>query len=257
MRHLIMAGIALAMALPAAAQQRPPGPQPTLPPVVVEGARVPVDRTAPEDQAREEVCRVPGGVDVVGEQQIKDSRASNLQDVLERDMVLASSRDGGCTFAPPAQVHADGWKIAACPHRGGSVATDARGRLYTVWYTEGTEGRPDLLFTTSADGRRFSTPRRLHTAPGSIPDQARLAVDASGRGVVVWEDLTAVRRRVVMRTTLDGRRTLSPPQTLTQAVKAFAPDVVAAPGGFLIVWHEEQFPSIKTVIYSIKLQEAR
>jgi len=174
-----------------------------------------------------------------------------------RDMVLASSRDGGRTFAPPAQVHADGWKIAACPHRGGSVATDARGRLYTVWYTEGTEGRPDLLFATSADGRRFSTPRRLHTAPGSIPDQARLAVDASGRGVVVWEDLTAVRRRVVMRTTLDGGRTLSPPQTLTEAVKAFAPDVVTAPGGFLIVWHEEQFPSINTVLHSLKLQEAR
>jgi iron complex outermembrane receptor protein len=82
MRGTIMAVLALAMALPAAAQP-PPGPQPTLPPVVVEGARVPVDRTAPEDQAREEIRRVPGGVDVVGEQQIKESRASNLQDVLE------------------------------------------------------------------------------------------------------------------------------------------------------------------------------
>ena len=174
-----------------------------------------------------------------------------------RDMVLATSRDGGRTFTPPARVHGDGWKIAACPHRGGSVATDARGRLYAVWYTEGTEGRPDLLFATSADGRQFSAPRRLHTAPGSIPDQARLAVDAAGRGAVVWEDLTAVRRRVVMRTTLDGGRTLSPPQTLTQAVKAFAPDVVVAPGGFLVVWHEEQFPSIKTVIHSVKLQEIR
>jgi len=60
-----------------------------------------------------------------------------------------------------------------------------------------------------------------------------------------------------MRTTRDGGRTLSPPQTLTQAVKAFAPDVVAAPGGFIIVWHEEQFPSIKTVIHSVKLGEAR
>jgi hypothetical protein len=174
-----------------------------------------------------------------------------------RDMVLAASRDGGRTFGPPATVHADGWKIAACPHRGGSLATDARGRLYAVWYTEGTEGRPDLLFATSADGRRFSTPRRLHTATGSIPDQARLAIDASGRGVIVWEDLTAVRRRVVMRTTLDGGRTLSPPQTLTQAVKAFAPEVVVAPGGFVVVWHEEQFQSIKTVIHSLRLQEAR
>jgi hypothetical protein len=174
-----------------------------------------------------------------------------------RDMVLATSRDGGRSFDAPALVHADGWKIAACPHRGGSVATDARGRLYAVWYTEGTEGRPDLLLATSADGRRFSPPRRLHTASGSIPDHVRLAVDGAGRAVVVWEDSTAVRRRVIMRTTLDGGRTLSPPQTLTQAVKAFAPDVVVAPGGFLVVWHEEQFPSIKTVIYPVKLGEAR
>jgi hypothetical protein len=175
-----------------------------------------------------------------------------------RDMVLATSRDGARTFSPPALVHADGWKIAACPHRGGSVATDGRGRLFTAWYTEGKEGRPDLLFATSTDGRRFSAPRRLHTAPASVPDNLRLAVDSGGRGVFVWEDLTAVRRRIVMRTTLDGGRTLSPPKTLTQAVKAFAPDVVVAPGGgFLLVWHEEAFPSVKTVIHSMNLEELR
>jgi hypothetical protein len=174
-----------------------------------------------------------------------------------RDMVLTTSRDAARTFTLPSLVHADGWKIAACPHRGGSVATDARGQLYAVWYTEGTEGRPDLLFATSADGRRFSPPRRLHTASGSIPDHVRLAVDGAGRGVIVWEDATAVRRRVVMRRTVDGGRTLSPPQTLTQAVKAFAPDVVPAPGGFIIVWHEEQFPSIKTVLYRVSLGATR
>ena len=172
-----------------------------------------------------------------------------------RDMVLAVSRDGGRTFAAPALVHADGWKITACPHRGGSVASDARGRLYAVWYTEATEGRPDVLFATSTDGRRFSPPRRLHTAPGSIPDQARLAVDAAGRAVIVWEDSTAVRRRVVMRTTRDGGRTLSPPQSLSPAIKAFAPAVVSTPGGFIIVWHEEQFPSIKTVVQTLTLGE--
>jgi hypothetical protein len=174
-----------------------------------------------------------------------------------RDMVLAASGDGGRTFGAPALVHADGWKIAACPHRGGSIATDARGRLYAVWYTEGAAGRPDLLFATSDDGRRFSAARRLHTATGSIPDHVRLAFDDAGRGVVMWEDATAVRRRVVMRTTRDGGRTLSPPRTLTEAVKAFAPDVVAAPGGFIMVWHEEAFPSIKTVIQIIKLEEIR
>jgi len=172
-----------------------------------------------------------------------------------RDMVLGVSRDGGRTFAAPALVHADGWRITACPHRGGGVATDARGRLYAIWYTEASEGRPDVLFATSTDGRRFSPPRRLHTAAGSIPDQARLAVDAAGRGVVVWEDSTAVRRRVVVRTTRDAGRTLSPPHSLSPAIKAWAPAVATTPGGFIIVWHEEQFPSIKTVVQTLTLGE--
>lgn len=172
-----------------------------------------------------------------------------------RDMVLAVSRDGGRTFTAPTLVHADNWKITACPHRGGGIAADGRGRLYAVWYTEATEGRPDVLFATSTDARRFSPPRRLHTATGSIPDQARLAVDAAGRAVVVWEDATAVRRRVVMRTTRDGGRTLSPPQTLSPAIKAFAPAVAASPAGFIIVWHEEQFPSIKTVVQTVTLPD--
>ena len=172
-----------------------------------------------------------------------------------RDMVLAVSRDGGRSFAAPALVHADGWKISACPHRGGSIAADAKGRLYAVWYTEATDGRPDVLFATSTDARRFSPPRRLHTATGSIPDQARLGVDPAGRAVIVWEDSTAVRRRILMRTTRDGGRTLSPPQSLSPAIKAFAPAVAAAQGGFIIVWHEEQFPSIKTVVKTLTLSD--
>ena len=172
-----------------------------------------------------------------------------------RDMVLAVSRDGGKSFATPALVHADGWKITACPHRGGSVAADAKGRLYVVWYTEATEGRPDVLFATSTDARHFSPPRRLHTATGSIPDQARLAVDPAGRAVVVWEDSTAVRRRILVRSTRDGGRTLSPPQSLSPAIKAWAPAVAATPAGFIIVWHEEQFPSIKTVVQTLTLAE--
>jgi iron complex outermembrane receptor protein len=74
---------AMVVAVPAVAQQPPTPADPRLPPVVVEGARVPEERTAPEEQAREEIRRVPGSVDVVGEQAIKESRASNLQDVLE------------------------------------------------------------------------------------------------------------------------------------------------------------------------------
>jgi iron complex outermembrane recepter protein len=70
-------------AVPAAAQQPPPQPTEQLPPVVVEGTRAPNERTEPESEAREELRRVPGGVDLIGEQQIKESRAANLKDVLD------------------------------------------------------------------------------------------------------------------------------------------------------------------------------
>jgi hypothetical protein len=174
-----------------------------------------------------------------------------------RDMVLARSFDGGRTVAgPAARVHADNWKITACPHRGGSVTIDGRGRVHAVWYTEGTRNEPDVLYATSADGQRFAAPRRVHVSSTSIPDHVRLAVDAGGRAVIVWEDATAVRRRVLMReATASG---LGPVQVLSQAVKAYAPDVaMSAAGEPIVAWHEEQFPQTKTVILRLGAGPAR
>jgi hypothetical protein len=170
-----------------------------------------------------------------------------------RDMVVGLSRDGGRSFTPAGLVHADRWKINACPHRGGSVAMDDRGRVYLAWYTETADGQPRMLFAAS-DGARFSPPARLNTATGSIPDQVRLAADPAGRVVIVWEEATAVRRRVLLRYSTDGGRTLSAPRSLSEAIKAYAPDVAVAPGGdFVVAWHEEQFPALKTVTQTIKL----
>jgi hypothetical protein len=170
-----------------------------------------------------------------------------------RDMVVGLSRDGGRSFTPAGLVHADRWKINACPHRGGSVAMDDRGRVYLAWYTETADGQPRMLFAVG-DGARFSAPARLNSSTGSIPDQVRLAADPAGRVVIVWEEATAVRRRVLLRYSTDGGRTLSAPQALSQAIKAYAPDVAVAPGGaFVLAWHEEQFPALKTVTQTIKL----
>jgi len=171
-----------------------------------------------------------------------------------RDMVLSTSRDGGKSFAPASLVSADRWHITACPHRGGSVGVDGRGRIYVTWYTEGAEDRPDLYFATSEDGRTFGPKRRLHTSSTSVPDHVRMAVQRDGRAVIVWEEATAVRRRILFRYTADGGRTLSPIQALSTAVKAWEPDVVAAPdGSFRIAWHEERFPSVTTVVETVRV----
>ena len=167
-----------------------------------------------------------------------------------RDMVLARSRDGGRTVSAATRIHADNWRITACPHRGGSVAIDGRGRIHAVWYTEGTRNEPDVLYAVSDDGRRFGAPRRVHVSSTSIPDHPRLAVDARGRAIIVWEDATAVRRRVLMReTTASG---LGPVRVLSQAIKAYAPDMtINADGDAFVAWHEEQFPQTKTIILRI------
>ena len=175
-----------------------------------------------------------------------------------RDMVLAVSRDGGRTFGDATLVSADHWKINACPHRGGAVGLDAKGRVYMSWYTEGSDIRPDLKFAVSTDGRRFGPPKRLHTSATAIPDQARMAVDPAGRAVIVWEESTAVRRRILLRYTLDAGRTLSPIRVLSTAIKAYAPDIAFAPdGSFLVAWHEEQFPFLKTVVQPARIPKAR
>jgi hypothetical protein len=173
-----------------------------------------------------------------------------------RDMVLSLSHDGGRSFTPSTVVHADRWQLNACPHRGGSVAMDNHGQTYLTWYTEGAQSKPAVLFARSSDGQRFTAPQRLDASTGSIPDHVRMAVNAAGQTVVVWEDSTAVRRRVLLRYTTDGGRTFSPVQSLSPALKAYAPDVAVSPiGGFVVVWHEEQFPVIKTVVQSLQFEE--
>jgi iron complex outermembrane receptor protein len=63
--------------------------------VVVEGTVVTPERTRTEEEAREEIQRVPGGTAIVGRERIEDSRASNLQDVLDFvPGVLVRSRFG-------------------------------------------------------------------------------------------------------------------------------------------------------------------
>jgi hypothetical protein len=170
-----------------------------------------------------------------------------------RDMVVSVSRDGGRTFADPARVSADGWKINACPHRGGVTAVDGRGRIHIAWYTEGRGGRPDVLYAVSDDGRRFSRPVRLPISAGTIPDNVRLAVDGAGRAFVVWEERTAVRQRVLVRTLAEGARALGPARALSRAIKAYAPDVrPGRDGAVLAAWNEERFPHVYTVVQPIE-----
>jgi hypothetical protein len=175
-----------------------------------------------------------------------------------RDMELRLSKNGGLSFLPVTRVHEDHWQINACPHRGGSTGINAQGRVYASWYTEGAGRQPAILFAVSKDGKQFSSPQRLDTSHGSIPDHVQMAIDTAGRAVVVWEDSTAVHRRVLLRYSTNGGQIFSPVRNLSSALKAYAPDVAFSPTGeFVVVWHEEQFPLTKTVIQAIQLHDGK
>jgi hypothetical protein len=174
-----------------------------------------------------------------------------------RDMVLALSTDGGRSFAPRGLVHADGWALDACPHRGGQAAFDGAGRLAAVWYTEGAKARPSLRLATADRSGRFGPPRELHGAVESVPDRAALALAPDGAGLVAYEALTAVRSEIVVRGLADGGRALGPPLVLSRAVKASAPAVAwVADREFAVAWNEEAFPGATTVVQRVRVEDA-
>jgi hypothetical protein len=175
-----------------------------------------------------------------------------------RDVVLAKSTDRGATFSAPLLVRRDGWVFSACPHRGPSLAFDRHGRLYVGWYTEGTDEQPRLLFATSDDqGQTFSEPILLHTSTTSLPDQLRLAVHPDGAVVAVWEEVTGVRKRAVMRVSLDRGRSFAPVQALSTGAKAETPTVAIHDSGVVAVsWTEHAWPNNRIVLQHGRLNMA-
>jgi len=85
--RLVLAIFIALLATPALAQPptTPPPPEspPRIEPVVVESVKVPPDRTRTDEEAREELSRVPGGTAVVDQKTIEQTRAANLKDVLD------------------------------------------------------------------------------------------------------------------------------------------------------------------------------
>lgn len=167
-----------------------------------------------------------------------------------RDIVIAHSTDQGRTFSPPTVVSRDGWVFDACPHRGPSIAFDGRGRLYIGWYTEGKDEQPRLFISTSDDqGATFSAPVALHNATTSLPDNLHMAVHPDGRVVAVWEEVTGVRKRVVMRVSGDRGQTFGPMQTLSGGSKAEHPTVAIHDSGTVALsWTEHAFPHNRIIV---------
>ncbi len=175
-----------------------------------------------------------------------------------RETVVARSTDHGDTFEASVIVGHDQWVFPACPHRPASMGVDRHGRLYVVWYTEGTDEIPAVYIAYSDDrGKSFSNKQQLNIARNTFPDHPQIAVDPEGRIVVVWEEQAPVKRDVVISVSTDRGKTFSVPHKVNEK-KSQAPVVaVNADGLFALAWMEHGMPGHKIVTQTLRLPAAK
>lgn len=171
-----------------------------------------------------------------------------------RETVVARSTDGGRTFTVPVIVGHDRWVFPGCPHRPASVGTDRQGRLYVVWYTEGSDETPSIYLAYSDDkGETFSPKQKLNLSKGTFPDHPQMAVDPEGRLVIVWEEQSPVRREVVMSVSLDRGQTFSAPQKMNDKKGQTPALSINTQGLAALAWMEHAMPSHRIVVQTIQL----
>lgn len=175
-----------------------------------------------------------------------------------RETVVAQSTDGGVSFSQPVVVGNDRWVYPSCPHRPASLGVDQDGRVYVVWYTEGEDETPAVYLAYSNDrGQTFSPKVQLNRSKGTFPDHPQLAVDRQGRIVAVWEELSPVRREVVVSYSMDRGQTFSAPQKVNEK-KGEMPTIAVGPTGeFLLAWKEHAMPNHRIVLQRIALPESQ
>jgi hypothetical protein len=173
-----------------------------------------------------------------------------------RETVVARSSDGGLTFSEPVIVGHDRWNYPSCPHRPASLGVDGDGRVHIVWYTEGEDETPAIYAAFSDDrGHSFSPKYQLNRSKGTFPDHPQLAVDGRGRAVAIWEELSPVRREVVVSYSLDRGRTFSTPQKINEKKGETPAVAVNATGRFLLAWKEHAMPTHRIVLQRMILPD--
>ena len=171
-----------------------------------------------------------------------------------RETVMSRSEDGGRTFSEPVIVGHDKWVFPSCPHRPASIGVDRLGRLYVVWYTEGVDEVPAIFIAYSDDrGLTFSRKQQLNVAKGTFPDHPQMAVDPSGRVVVVWEEQSPVRREVVVSWSLDRAQTFGSPQKVNEKRGQTPSVAVNTQGVFALAWLEHAMPGHRVIVQTLRL----
>jgi hypothetical protein len=195
------------------------------------GAETPLDQRAC-DCCQTAVAMTSSGPVVA----YRDRSADEIRDIYV-------TRRVGASWTAPVPVHADGWKIAACPVNGPAIAAADR-RVALAWFTAAEDsGRVNLAFSSDA-GARFAAPVRIDE--GRPAGRVDVALLPDGGALVSWIERTggegaAVR---VRRVSADGG--VGAPVTVATSSAARAsgfPRMIMSGDDALFAWTEPGKPS--------------
>ena len=150
-----------------------------------------------------------------------------------RDHAMAilapSGRPGALT-----RISFDDWRIDACPHHGPSLAFDARGRRYQVWFTGGDE-RGGLYYAVAGPNGRAGKPVRLGGAQAGHGE-----VLAAGSAVaVVWKEFDGQATKVMLRLSSGNRPAWQELALVTTRGASDHPHLVSDGSAMWLVWRTE------------------
>ena len=159
-----------------------------------------------------------------------------------RDVVVASSVDGGVTWSKPVRVYADEWQVNYCTDAGPSLKVSKSGTVHVAWYT-GRLGRAGAQYSQSTDGAKtFSKPFELGLAASARPEHIQLVLgqDTDERTVLaVWDDGTVAVPQIVMRISRDGGKTFSATQQVSiSGMQSTFPTAVLRHDTVRVAWQE-------------------
>ncbi len=166
----------------------------------------------------------------------RDRSASEVRDI-------SYIRRAGGKWTAPAILHADQWKIAACPVNGPAVAAD--GPLVAVaWFTGvGDRGHVRAIFSSDS-GRTFGKPVPIDS--GNPSGRVDVALTPDHGALISWLENTPgqgaeIRARQIYP---DGRT--QPPFVIASSSSARAsgfPRLIRQGSSFLIAWTQASDPS--------------
>ncbi|MBV9768667.1 MAG: exo-alpha-sialidase [Bryobacterales bacterium] len=111
-----------------------------------------------------------------------------------RDIAVTRLENG--KWSTPKIVHADNWKIEACPTNAAAVA--AKGdHVAVAWFTGAQDMPRDLMAFSSDGGSNFTNPVTLST--GHAFGYTSLALDEDGGAIVSWLQQSPEGARVLVR----------------------------------------------------------